>query len=78
MSAPHHYSVGLGPRGGIEYREWSTTDTYRVRSRYQVWPHLSQEQQTWVENKERELRIAKESRSANDQAWRELMRGGSR
>jgi hypothetical protein len=70
------YSVGLGPKGGIEYREWTGEDTYRVRSKFQIWHLLSQQQQEWASNKAAELKAAKDAKAENNEVWRRIMAGG--
>ena len=69
-------SVGVGAKGGIEFREWTAPRTYRVRTKYYVWARLSDAQREWATAKAAERKAAKVARSREAQDWRELMRGG--
>ena len=69
-------SVGIGPNGGIEYREWTGPSSYHVRTKFQVWKRLSEPQRAWATATEAERKAAKVARSREAQDWREMMRGG--
>ena len=69
-------SVGVGEKGGVEFREWMAPRTYRVRTKYYVWARLSDVQREWATTKAAERKAAKGAKSREAQAWRELMRGG--
>lgn len=74
-------SVGLGAKGGVEFREWTGAGTYSVRTKYYVWARLSDAQREWAtakaaERKAAERKAAKDAKSREAQAWREIMRGG--
>ena len=69
-------SVGLGAKGGVEFREWTGAGTYRVRTKYHVWARLSDAQRDWATAKAAERKAAKGAKSTEAHAWRELMRGG--
>jgi len=69
-------SVGMGPKGGIEYREWTGPSSYYVRTKYHVWARLSDAQREWATAKAAERKAAKGAKSREAQDWRELMRGG--
>ena len=71
-------SVGLGAKGGIEFREWTGAGTYFVRTKYYVWKRLSDAQRDWATAKAAERKAAKGAKSRDAQAWREFMRGGRR
>ena len=71
-------SVGLGAKGGVEFREWTGAGTYRVRTKYHVWARLSDVQRDWATAKAAERKAAKGTKSREAQAWREFMRGGRR
>lgn len=70
------YSVHKGPRGGVEFRQWTGESTFRTVSRYVAWPHLSESDREAADNMAVANREAVASRKANASAWRHIMRGG--
>lgn len=69
------YSVHRGPKGGMEFREWTGEVSFRTVSRYVAWPHLSADDRTWVETETAANRAKKSAARANDAAWAHIMRG---
>lgn len=69
-------SVHRGPNGGVEFRLWSTADTFRVVGKFKAWPHLSEVQREEADRMARERKEAARIESDRAQSWREIMRGG--
>lgn len=67
-------SVGVGAKGGIEFREWTAAGTFFVRTKYYVWARLSDAQRDWATAKAAERKAAKRTKSREAHAWREIMR----
>lgn len=70
------YTVATGPKGGVEFRQWTGPDTFRVVSRFVAWPHLTPEQRADAEVRLGARRERERARAADDAAWRAIMRGG--
>ena len=76
MTAPVRFSVHTGPKGGVEFRQWTGGDTFCVVSRYVAWPHLSPEDRQKADAM-RDANNAKKARQRQEAAdWRHFMRGG--
>ena len=69
-------SVGVGAKGGVEFREWTGASTFFVRTKYYVWSRLSDAQREWATAKADERKAAKLTKRREAHAWREFMRGG--
>ena len=69
-------SVHRGPSGGVEFRLWSSSDTFRVVGKFKAWPYLSEVQRAEADRMARERAEAKRASAGTAQAWREIMRGG--
>ena len=69
-------SVGVGPKGGIEYREWTGPSSYYVRKKFQVWKRLSEPQRAWATATEAHRKAAATRARVMENNWRDIMRGG--
>jgi hypothetical protein len=69
-------TVHKGPKGGTEYRLWSSADTYRVVSKYKALPHLSDDDKAKAAAMEANRKATEKAKSDDDHAWRTMMRGG--
>ena len=69
------YSVGLGPKGGVEFRRWSTENTFRIVSKFAAWKHLSEEQRKWAEDTAETLAAKKREDAENELIWRQMRAG---
>lgn len=73
---PQSATVHYGPQGGLEYRLWTGADTFRIVSKYAAMPHMSAEERTKVAQMEAARKASQQREAADNQAWRELVRGG--
>ena len=68
-----HASVHKGPKGGTEYRLWSSADTYRVVGKYKALPYLSDDDKAKAAAMEAERKASERAKAENDNAWRSMM-----
>lgn len=69
-------TVHTGPKGGTEYRLWTDDRVYRVVSRFRARPFMDVTEQSKADEMEAHNRAVKLASQQNEQAWREIMRGG--
>lgn len=75
-SNPARCSVHTGPKGGVEFRQWTDRGTFYIVSRYVAWPYLSPEDRDKA-NAMRDANNAKRHQRQRDAAaWRDITRGG--
>ena len=75
MTSPK-FTATKGPKGGVEFRQWTGLDTYRVVSKFTAWGHLSDADKAFADGIAENNRKAKQDKARNDAMWRDLMRGG--
>lgn len=68
-------TVHVGPKGGTEYRLWSTEDTYRVVGRFKALPFMSPEEQDKAERMEQDRKAASKAKAESDATWRAIASG---
>ena len=70
-----HVSVHVGPKGGVQYRLWSSADNYRIVSRFEADPYLTDDERA-LAIKMLDTRKATAQKEREDaQMWRSLRAG---
>jgi hypothetical protein len=71
-----HATVHKGPKGGTEYRLWTSETTFFVARKFKAWPYMSEKEKSKAESMEESRRIAEAAKQSADSAWRNILRGG--
>ena len=73
---PQKFTATKGPKGGVEFRQWTGLNTFRVVSKFAAWSHLSDTDKAFADEIAENNRKVKQDKARNDAMWRDLMRGG--
>ena len=69
------YTLGTGPRGGLEYRKWTGESTYVLVNRYEAWPHLCQQARDVADEHTAARKAARKAEAESAAVWRSLRAG---
>lgn len=69
-------TVHQGPKGGTEYRLWTTDSIFRIVGKFKAWQYMNYSERAKAEELEAGQKARKAAQADNTQAWRYIMRGG--
>ena len=67
-------SAHIGPKGGTEYRLWSSPDTFRVVGRFKALPLMSEDAKAHAASLEEARKLAKAHTATLDAWWHSVSR----
>jgi hypothetical protein len=70
-------TVHVGPKGGIEFRLWTSNETFLVVGKYKALPHMDDNQKALMVELEASIKAKKSQKANDDSAWRCIMSGKS-
>jgi hypothetical protein len=67
-------SAHVGPKGGTEYRVWSSPDTFRVVGRFKALPLMSEDAKAHAVSLESARKLATQAAATREALWRSISR----